>query len=31
MTETKVAPSGLTLGDPKGYTVNEILQARILE
>ena len=31
MNETKVAQSCLTLGDPMGYTVNGILQARILE
>ena len=31
MKEMKVAQSCLTLGDPMGYTVDEILQARILE
>ena len=29
--EVKVAQSCPTLGDPTGYTVNGILQARILE
>ena len=31
MKEMKVAQSCLTLGDPMGYTVDGILQARILE
>ena len=31
MKEMKVAQLCLTLGDPMGYTVDEILQARILE
>ena len=31
MKEMKVAQSCLTLGDPMSYTVEEILQARILE
>ena len=31
MKEMKVAQSCLTLGDPMGYTVDGVLQARILQ